>query len=100
MNLDQSSRGERGGHATEAGAGATAADPDFPLIPVQPVRFVSQQVGAQLRSMIVSGQLPPGSRLPVETDLARRFGVSRGTIREALRSLADRQLIRTSKGST
>ncbi len=44
------------------------------------------QVTEQLRTAIVSGAIPPNSRL-VELDLAERFGVSRGPIREALRRL-------------
>jgi GntR family transcriptional regulator, trigonelline degradation regulator len=40
----------------------------------------------ELRKTIVSGELPPNSRL-VELDLAERFGVSRGPIREALSTL-------------
>jgi DNA-binding GntR family transcriptional regulator len=45
-----------------------------------------QQVLRRLREDISSGALAPGTRL-VEVDLAERFGVSRGPIREALREL-------------
>jgi DNA-binding GntR family transcriptional regulator len=41
---------------------------------------------AQLRHLITSGRLPPGSRL-VETDVARRLGFSRTPVRGALRVL-------------
>jgi GntR family transcriptional regulator of gluconate operon len=41
----------------------------------------------QLRDSIMSGDLRPGDRLPLETELAEQFGVSRGPIREALREL-------------
>jgi GntR family transcriptional regulator of gluconate operon len=41
----------------------------------------------QLRESIMSGDLRPGDRLPLETELAEQFGVSRGPIREALREL-------------
>lgn len=40
----------------------------------------------QLRSLILTGELEPGGRL-VETDLADRFRVSRGPVREAIRQL-------------
>lgn len=43
-------------------------------------------VADRIRNQIIGGELPPGSRL-VETELATRFGTSRGPIREALREL-------------
>ncbi len=46
----------------------------------------------QLRDAIVSGALPPGTRL-VEFDLAERFAVSRGPVREALRKLDSQGLV-------
>ena len=46
-----------------------------------------QSVSDQLREEILDGTLAAGSRL-VETELAERFGVSRGPIRDALRHLA------------
>jgi DNA-binding FadR family transcriptional regulator len=46
---------------------------------------LSLLVSQQLRHAIVSGDLPVGSELPPEGRLAERFGVSRSTIREALR---------------
>lgn len=41
---------------------------------------------------IVSGAMAPGTKLS-EPDLARRFGVSRGPLREAIRRLEERQLV-------
>ena len=46
-----------------------------------------ESVSDQLRDEILDGRLPAGSRL-VETELAERFGVSRGPIRDALTELA------------
>src|SRR5690606_23211863 len=43
--------------------------------------------------LIVSGKLPPGAKLN-EPDLAVSFGVSRGPLREAIRRLEERQLVR------
>ena len=63
------------------------------------VRKAYEQVYDQLRELIVSGEVPRGERLPNETVLAREFGVSRGTVREALRILAAQNLIRTAKGA-
>lgn len=69
-------------------------------ISVQPVRKAYEQVADQLRELIVEGELRPGHRLPNETALATQFGVSRATIREALRVLSTQNLIRTAKGAT
>jgi DNA-binding FadR family transcriptional regulator len=66
---------------------------------VQRVRKAYEQVADQLRELITSGELPPGHRLPNETTLAAEFGVSRATIREALRVLMTQNLIRTTKGA-
>jgi len=44
-------------------------------------------VAGRLKSYIVDENLKPGDRLPTETDLARRFGVSRLSLREATKSL-------------
>lgn len=66
---------------------------------IQRVRKAYEQVADQLRDLIISGQLERGDRLPNETILARQFGVSRGTVREALRALAAQNLIRTAKGA-
>lgn len=40
-----------------------------------------------VKKMILDGELHPGDRLPVEKDLAAALGVSRGTLREAVRAL-------------
>jgi DNA-binding FadR family transcriptional regulator len=51
-----------------------------------------------LRAQITSGQLRPGDRLPTEPQLCRDSGVSRSTVREALRLLASQHLIVTTRG--
>ena len=48
----------------------------------------------------MDGDLGPGDRLPVESDLATRFGVSRSTVREALRLLSSQELVTTTRGTT
>jgi DNA-binding FadR family transcriptional regulator len=55
-------------------------------------------VADRLRERVVLGDLQPGERLPNEAVLATDFGVSRATVREALRVLAAQNLIRTAKG--
>jgi len=69
------------------------------VVPLRRVRKSYEQVADQLRELIVSGGLAQGERLPTETALARQVGVSRATVREALRLLAAQGLIRTAKGS-
>lgn len=64
------------------------------------VRKAYEQVADQLRDNILRGEVRAGERLPREVDLAEMFGVSRATVREALRVLASENLIRTSKGAT
>lgn len=54
----------------------------------------------QIRAELAEGRLRLGSRLPAERALAQQFGVSRGTVREALRSLEHAGLVRLRKGST
>jgi DNA-binding GntR family transcriptional regulator len=46
----------------------------------------------RLESAIMEGDLKPGQRLS-ETDLARRFGISRGPLREAIGQLEGRKLV-------
>jgi GntR family transcriptional regulator, transcriptional repressor for pyruvate dehydrogenase complex len=65
---------------------------------VQPVRLAYQQVSDELRAQIMAGLLRPGERLPAEPELGRMFGVSRGTVREALRVLVSQHLVETTRG--
>jgi DNA-binding FadR family transcriptional regulator len=58
-----------------------------------------EQIADQLRDLIVRGELARGDRLPNENLLAQEFGVSRATVREALRLLTAQNLIRTAKGA-
>jgi GntR family transcriptional repressor for pyruvate dehydrogenase complex len=66
--------------------------------PPRPKRTASDQVADDLRAFIQRNGLEPGDRLGREEDLAREFGVSRPTIREALRLLASSRLIRSTRG--
>jgi GntR family transcriptional regulator, transcriptional repressor for pyruvate dehydrogenase complex len=58
-----------------------------------------EEVAAHLRDEIVLGRRADGERLPNEKTLAEEYGVSRATIREALRVLSAQDLIRTAKGA-
>lgn len=55
-------------------------------------------IAQQLEQEIRAGELPSGERLPAEADLARRFSVSRNTIRAALSQLGEAGLIATRSG--
>jgi DNA-binding FadR family transcriptional regulator len=61
-------------------------------------RSISEQVADAIRVYTQAEGLRPGDRLGREEDLARQFGVSRPTLREALRPLASSHLVRASKG--
>jgi GntR family transcriptional regulator, transcriptional repressor for pyruvate dehydrogenase complex len=76
------------------------ADRNGKVVPVRRVRKAYEQVADQLRDLVMSGELQPAQRLPNETALAAQFGVSRSTVREALRELSALSLIRTTKGAS
>jgi len=61
---------------------------------------LSKQVADQLQEAILDGSLKADDRLPTEDELAKRFQVSRPTIREALKRLAAKNLIRSRRGPT
>lgn len=67
---------------------------------IQRIEPSYRQVARQLREQILEGVLKQGTQLPNESDLSRLFGVSRSTVREALRTLASEQLIVTTRGTT
>jgi GntR family transcriptional regulator, transcriptional repressor for pyruvate dehydrogenase complex len=63
-----------------------------------PPREKPQQIADELRSLIVSGALSEGDSLGREPDLVERFGVSRPSLREALRILEAEGLITVVRG--
>jgi GntR family transcriptional repressor for pyruvate dehydrogenase complex len=60
---------------------------------------VTDDILAEMRAAILTGQLPRGSRLPSEKELAARFGVSQSSIREVCRALEAQGLIDIRHGS-
>ena len=59
-----------------------------------------EEIAEQIRQELAARRLRVGDRLPPERALAEQFGVSRNTLREALRSLENAGLLRLQKGAT
>lgn len=59
---------------------------------------LAEQVAGHLLHDITEGVYPPDTRLPPEPALAEEFGVSRLTLREAVKSLAQRGVLRVEQG--
>jgi len=59
----------------------------------------AEVVAAALRSRIVRGEIEEGGALPSEAELMRSFGVSRPSLREALRILETERLIEVRRGA-
>jgi GntR family transcriptional regulator, transcriptional repressor for pyruvate dehydrogenase complex len=57
-----------------------------------------EQIVRQIREAISSGALRPGDKLPPEAELAHQFGVSRPTVREALKVLEALNVLKSSTG--
>jgi DNA-binding FadR family transcriptional regulator len=66
----------------------------------EPVMRPRQQVETQLRTAILGGVFARGEKLPSEAMLAKRFKVSRATVREALRGMVEAGFISTTPGAT
>ena len=73
----------------------TGAELHLPVDKIQPAYI---QVATQLRRSIMAGALLPGDRLPTEPEIGTLFGVSRSTVREALRMLSSQDLVETTRG--
>jgi GntR family transcriptional repressor for pyruvate dehydrogenase complex len=73
------------------------AEPAYAFEPVGAQR-VSQGAAEQIAEAIHAGDLPVGARLPSERVLAVQMGVSRPTLRIALKTLADAGLVETRPG--
>lgn len=79
-------------------AAATDQPGDGTFTP-RPVLRPREQVERHIRTAILDGTLQGGRRLPSEARLAQDFGVSRTTVREALRSLSAGGFIRKVPGA-
>lgn len=59
---------------------------------------LADTIAEKLETMIVEGSLKPGDRLPAERTLAEKFGVSRPSLREAIKKLQSKGLLKTRPG--
>src|SRR5580693_5934206 len=67
------------------------------LDPQSPVPLYAQ-LESILAAEIAAGTLPPGSQLPKEEDLVKRYAVSRTTVRQTIQNLTRRGLIEIRRG--
>lgn len=73
----------------------------FPAMqPIDPEdkRQPNVQVAASIRAAILTGELAPGEQLAAGHELAKFFGVARGTVQSALRTLREEGFVRTHPG--
>src|SRR4051812_42132995 len=80
-------------------------DGDWAHPPIRPGRrlrlcamALSDDTVGAIKTMIVDGRLRAGDKLPIERKLAAELGVSRGTLREAVRSLTMVGVLDTRQG--
>src|SRR5882757_10369397 len=87
--------------ATEANVrrGETMSPGEPGMFKVVSSSRISQSIVEQVKVLIRQGRLTPGDRLPPERDLCERFGVSRVTVREALRMLESAGLVEIRVGA-
>jgi len=69
------------------------------MVPMGTRRTRSDEIVQTLKTEVRDGVYPPGTRLPTEAVLCERFGVSRATVRSALKELDVLGLVRTQQGA-
>ncbi|GAA3525389.1 FadR/GntR family transcriptional regulator [Nocardioides daeguensis] len=69
----------------------------MPLVPTTPASLVDQAI-AGMRALLESGEWEVGTRIPPEPALASALGVSRNTVREAVKALAHLGLLQVRRG--
>ncbi|MCL2581164.1 MAG: GntR family transcriptional regulator [Streptosporangiales bacterium] len=58
-----------------------------------------RKVAEDIKAAIADGEYPPNTRLPSEAELAQRYGVSRGTVRQAFAALRADGMIASRRGA-
>src|ERR1700743_2219785 len=84
---------------TQAKAPGVPSPPEPGLFSRVSVGRISEIIVDQIRLLMRQGQLKPGDRLAPERDLCGGFGVSRVTVREALRMLESSGLVEIRVGA-
>jgi DNA-binding FadR family transcriptional regulator len=78
-----------------------ATSPDRPRPEFRrPTSGASEEIAGQIRRWLEEQHMEPGERIGTEQEMADEFGVSRPTLREALRLLSASHLIRVGRGRT
>jgi len=62
------------------------------------IRRISEEIEGQIKTAIIGGKLKPGERLPPERELTQLLGVSRVSVREALKTLQGLGFVEVRKG--
>lgn len=70
----------------------------FETVTAPPRLRISDAISEQIERLIVDGTLGPGEALPSERELAKRLGVSRPSLREALLKMEVRGLLQVRRG--
>lgn len=76
----------------------TAQTPEIHIEPLTNQGSLTDRVTEALSQLIRGGEFPPKSRLPTETEMGNRFGVSRTVIREAVSRLKSEGLVESRQG--
>jgi len=87
---------DRAAFVRKSGRPTTRSAAPFAPIRVEPAY---RKVAAALLERITDRTINAGERLPPEIELARQFGVHRGTVREALRELESNGVLKRERGS-
>ncbi|KAB1442202.1 FadR/GntR family transcriptional regulator [Pseudodesulfovibrio senegalensis] len=59
----------------------------------------SEEIVLQVEAAIMDGRLAPGERLPSEREMQTQFGIGRGVVREAIKTLKQKGLLEVRKGA-
>lgn len=60
--------------------------------------MLSKEISKNLKELVISGELAPGDKLPNELELSQKMGVSRSTVREAIRELVAANVLEIVRG--